>query len=323
MAPERYITFKARIGQELRPPVPLSSLRPGYLLVVVSALSFAAGGNAVKALFKLGYSPQVLAQLRLWFAFAWLLVALLVMNRPLLRVDRRQLPALAVFGGAGLAAVQLSYYLAIARLNIAVALLVQYLGLVGVAAWERYHRREIVGRTVWAALVLVLAGAFLAVGAYQPSLLRVNLPGIMFGLLSAVFLAFYMLRASTLARRLDTWTILLYGFATGSLLWIVFDIASRTALPGDWHIWAAMALIGLLGTLVGHALFVRALSSIRPSTAGIISTAEPVFAGLIAFVFFHDVLQPLQVVGAAIIITGIVLVQAGSREPVLAEPLMP
>jgi drug/metabolite transporter (DMT)-like permease len=323
MLPDRYITFKAPIGQELGTGIPLSSLRPGYVLVVISALSFAAGGNAVKALFKLGYSPQVLAQLRLWFAFAWLFIALLAVRRPLLHIDRRELPALVIFGSAGVAAVQLSYYLAIARINIAVALLVQYLGLVGITAWERYHRQEVVGRQVWTALIMVLAGAFLAVGAYQPALLRVNLPGVLFGLLSAVFLAFYMLRASTLARRLDTWTILLYGFATGSILWIGYDVVTRTALPADWRIWIAMALIGLFGTLVGHALFVTALKSIRPSTAGIISTAEPVFAGLIAFVFFRDGLQPLQVLGAVIIIAGIITVQAGTREPVLAEPMMP
>ena len=105
----------------------LRSIRPGYLLVVLSAFLFAAGGNAVKALFRLGYSPLVLAQLRIWFAFAWLFGALLLFRPSRLRVPRRELPALAVFGGIGLAGVQLSYYLTIARINIAVALRVQEL----------------------------------------------------------------------------------------------------------------------------------------------------------------------------------------------------
>src|SRR5919109_2375268 len=246
-----YITFKAGIGQELRSEFELISVRPGYLLVVLSAFSFAAGGNIAKALFKLGFSPFLLAQMRVWWAFTWLFCSLLVIRPRLLRVARDQLLPLAIFGTVGLAAVQLSYYLTIARLNIAVALLVQYLGLVGITAWERYHRREVVGRQVWIALAMVLAGAFLAVGAYQPALLRVNLPGVLLGLLSAVFLAFYMLRASTLARRLDTWTILLYGFGTGSLLWLGYDAVTRTGLPTDWRIWLWMALIGLVGTFLG------------------------------------------------------------------------
>ena len=276
----------------------------------------------VKALFKLGYSPLVLAQLRIWSAFVGLFLALVVIRPRLLRVGTRELPALAIFGGVGLAGVQLSYYLTIARINIAVALLVQYVGLVGVTSWERYHRRETVGLQVWAALAMVLVGAFLAVGAYRPALLRVNLPGVAMGLVSACFFAFYILRASTLARRLDTWTMLLYGFGVGSLLWVGYDVVTRTGLPADWRIWAVMALVGLVGTLVGHALFVMALRTIRPSSAGIVATAEPIFAGLIAYVAFADRLEPLQLLGALIIIGGIVTVQLGARERSIAAPLM-
>src|SRR5438093_9015926 len=50
----------------------------GYPLVLLSAFLFAAGGNVVKALFKLGYSPLVLAQLRIWSAFVGLFLALVV-----------------------------------------------------------------------------------------------------------------------------------------------------------------------------------------------------------------------------------------------------
>jgi len=301
------------------PRAPLASA--GYLLVVLSAFLFAAGGNVVKAVFKLGYSPLVLAQLRIWWAFAWLLCALLVIRPALLRVSRRELPALAIFGSIGLAGVQLSYYLTIARINIAVALLVQYLGLVAVTAFERYQRRQAVPVQVWSALAMVLVGAFFAVGAYQPSLFRVNLPGVMLGLVSAGFFAFYVLRASTLARRLDTWTVLLYGFGAGTLLWAVFDVVTGTALPADWRIWVVMGLLGLIGTLVAHGLFVMALRTIRPSSAGIVATAEPVFAGLIAFLVLGDRLQPLQVFGAAVIVAGIIIVQAGSNDAAVAAPI--
>jgi drug/metabolite transporter (DMT)-like permease len=290
--------------------------------VLLSALLFAAGGNAVKALFRLGYSPLMLAQLRIAWAFAWLFLILLAVRPALLRVDRRELPALAVFGTIGLAGVQLSYYLTIARINIAVALLVQYLGLVAVTAFERYHRQQAVPAQVWGALAMVLVGAFFAVGAYQPALLRVNLPGVMLGLVAAGFFAFYVLRASTLARRLNAWTILLYGFGAGTVMWAVFDVVSGTRLPGDWRIWTIMALLGLLGTLVAHGLFVLALRTIRASAAGIVATAEPVFAGLIAFLVLGDRLQPLQVVGAAVIVAGIIVVQAAGNDAGLtASPI--
>lgn len=288
--------------------------------MLASSALFAAGGNAVKGLFRLGFQPLVLAQLRIGCAFAFLLISLCVANRSLLRLRLADLPGLLIFGTLGVAGVQLAYYLAIARLNIAVALLVQYLGLVGITAWERYRRQQAVPATVWSALALVLVGAFFTVGAYQPSLLRLNLPGIGFGLIAAVLLAFYMLRASALLTRTNTWTILVYAFGAGTVMWAVYDLALRPPLPTQAGVWAAMALVGLFGTLVAHGLFVLALRTIRPSRAGIVGTAEPVFAGLIAFLVFRDGLQPLQLLGAAVVIGGIVLVQLGGDEVVAPTP---
>lgn len=285
-----------------------------------SAALFAAGGNAVKALFGLGFQPLALAQLRIAWAFAFLLISLSVAGRPLLRIRPTELPGLLIFGTLGVAGVQLAYYLAIARLNIAVALLVQYLGLVAITAWERYRRQQAVPVNVWSALALVLVGAFFTVGAYQPSLLRLNLPGIGFGLAAAALLAFYMLRASALLARLNTWTILVYAFGAGTLMWTAYDLVMRPSLPSQVWVWFAMALVGLFGTLVAHGLFVLALRTIRPSRAGIVATAEPVIAGLIAFLLFRDGLEPLQLLGAAVVVCGIVLVQMGGEGAVAPTP---
>lgn len=298
--------------------------RPGYLLVLSAALCYAAGGNGVKVLFQRGYAPATLAQLRIGFAFVWLFLSLLVLRPQLIRVPRHELPALAVFGVAAIAGVQLTYYLAIARLNIAVALFVQFLGLVGVTAWERLRRQQQVATNVWLALVLVLVGSFFMVGAYRPALLRVNLPGIGLALLAAGFLAFFLLRASTLVQRINRWTVLLYAFGFGTMAWVVYDVVARPSLPGSPSVWGVMALVGLLGTLLPFGLEVAALQMLRPSLVGIVATSEPVFAGLIAFFLLRDMLEPPQVAGAALVLAGIVVVQLGAGEPeVLAVPVSP
>jgi drug/metabolite transporter (DMT)-like permease len=81
-----------------------------------------------------------------------------------------------------------------------------------------------------------------------------------------------------------------------------------------------MGLVGLIGTLLAHGLFVWALRTIRPSSAGIVAAAEPVFAGVIAFLVLGDRLEPLQVCGAAVIVAGIIVVQAGSNGAVVTAP---
>lgn len=263
----------------------------------------------VKLQFKYA-TPFALAQLRLGFAFAWLLLLTLAFNRTWLRVPRREIPHLLVFGWVAVAGVQMTYYLAISRINIAVAVFTQFSAIVGIAAWERFRRHEQVSGRLWFAVVLVLGGAFLMVGAYRPDLLRLNLVGVGLSLLAAVFFAAFLLRASTLVTRVNRFSMLLYAFGAGTVMWVVIDLVSHPALPSSPQVWMVMALIGLFGTLLPFGLEVTALHWLRPSVVGILAAAEPVFAGFIAFIWFKDVLEPLQVLGAAIVCAGIVLAQA-------------
>jgi drug/metabolite transporter (DMT)-like permease len=278
--------------------------------VLTATLCYAVGGNVVKLLFARGSTPFALAQLRLGFAFAWLLLFTLLFRRAGLRVPRREIPHLLIFGWVAVAGVQMTYYLAIARINIAVAVFTQFSAIVGIAAWERFRRHEKVSARLWFAVILVIGGAFLMVGAYRPQLLRLNLTGVGLSLLAAIFFAAFLLRASTLVTRVDRFAMLLYAFGAGTVMWIVIDLVSHPALPAGLGTWGVMALIGLFGTLLPFGLEVTALRRLRPSVVGILAAAEPVFAGFIAFIWFKDVLEPLQVLGAAVVCAGIVLAQA-------------
>jgi drug/metabolite transporter (DMT)-like permease len=290
--------------------------------VLLAASLYAAAGNAAKLIFRLGYSPVLLAQLRISFAFLWLLLALLIFSRRRLLTSRRELPRLAAFAIFAVLAVQLTYYLAISRLNIGVAVFVQYLGLVAVTVWERYRRRQKVAARVWGALALVLTGSFFMVGAYRASLFQLNLTGLILSLIAAGFFAAFLLGASNLVQRVDRSTVLVYGFGIGALAWLGIDLVTRPAFPSSIAIWGVMAAIGLVGTLVPYGLEVAALRRLRPTRVGIIATFEPVFAGLIAF-GLGDVLEPLQVMGAIVTLTGIILVQAGQPESGVREAAMP
>lgn len=294
------------------PPI-ATSRRSGYLLVLLATLCYAIGGNVVKVLFSAGSSPLALAQLRISFAFGWLFLFIAIFRRDRLRVPRREIPHLLLFGWVAVAGVQLVYYLAIARINIAVAVFTQFTAIVGVAAWERFRRHQPVSTRLWLAIALVLGGAFLMVGAYRPALLRLNLPGIGLSLLAAVLLAAYLLRASTLVARIDRFSMLLYAFGAGTVMWVAIDLVAHPTLPRRADVWITMALIGFFGTLLPFALQATALRVMRPSVVGIFATAEPVFAGMIAFLVFKDTLEPLQLLGAAIVCAGIVLAQAGDN----------
>jgi drug/metabolite transporter (DMT)-like permease len=110
-----------------------------------------------------GISSIRLTQVRSTRALVGLVLVLLVRDPSRLRIRRRDLPFLAVFGICGLAFVQWFYFLAIHRLAIGIALLVQYLAPLLVALWARFALHEPVGRRIWLALALALGGLGLIV----------------------------------------------------------------------------------------------------------------------------------------------------------------
>jgi drug/metabolite transporter (DMT)-like permease len=126
----------------------------GYAMVLVAATLFGINGTVSKVALSSGLSSLRLTEARSAGACVGLVLIALLRERSSLRVARREVPRLAIFGCIGVAFVQLTYFLAIHRLAIAIALLIQYLGPLLVAIYARAFGHEHVRRRIWAALVL-------------------------------------------------------------------------------------------------------------------------------------------------------------------------
>src|SRR3989442_1331129 len=99
----------------------------GYLLAVAAASLWAIGGVFAKMAFARGIAPAELAELRIGLGFLMFALIVGAFRPKAARVARGHVPLLIAFGVIGMAGVQLSYYEAIKRLPIVLALLIQYL----------------------------------------------------------------------------------------------------------------------------------------------------------------------------------------------------
>jgi drug/metabolite transporter (DMT)-like permease len=92
--------------------------------------------------------------------------------------------------------------------------------------------------------------------------------------------------------------------------------------PGDVTAegWLWLACIGVVPTVVAIGLFFAGLRRVGPTNASILATVEPVVTVLLAFLVFGETLAALQVLGAVLVLTSVVVLQARSREPVAAVP---
>ena len=291
-------------------------------MVLTAASLWALNGAVSKVILQSGgVTSERLTEVRATGAFLLLFAVLLVWRRPTLRVSRRELPFLAAFGIGGLAFVAWFYFVAIERLEIGIALLIQYVAPVLVALYARYVLHEPVRRRIWAALVLAIVGLSLLLQLWRG--VEVDGIGLLASVGAAITFALYILMADYGLRRRTTTSLLAYGFLFAALFWAV--VQPWTSFP--WHllddsvsllgrlesielpVWLLMAWMIIFGTIVPFGLLVAALRHVRPTRAGILAMFEPVAGTVIAYLWLREELEPTQLVGAVVVLLGIVLAQ--------------
>jgi EamA-like transporter family len=164
-----------------------------------------------------GVDAARLSQLRSAGAFLILLIVLGLTRRDLLRVDRRELPGLAVLGVLGLAAVHATFFVAIDRLEIGPAVTIQYLAPLGLLVWlALFHGRRL-PPSLWGAVALSLVGCFFVVRAYDAGSL--DPAGVVAAFGAMVTFGIYMVGSERQGRRHEPVTTLFWAFAFASLFW--------------------------------------------------------------------------------------------------------
>ncbi len=301
----------------------------GYGLAALAALCWATGGLSAKWVFSpltaqtalwpvpppgLEVAPPVLAGARALVAALVLLVYVFTTRRSQLRIGRRDLGFLALFGIVGLAGVHVTYFQAISYTNVATAILLEYLAPIIVLVVSVLFLGERLSLALPVGVVLSVAGCALVVGAFGGDGLAISGPGLAWGLSSAVFFALYSLMGKFAAQRYSPWTLLTYGLLFASLFWLVYlgGVSPVIELIADPAGLAVIAYMAVFATIVPFAAFLKALHYIDATRAVVTSTLEPVVAGLAAFALFGEGFDALQLAGGALVIAAIVVVQ---RQP--------
>lgn len=291
------------------------SPRLGYALTATGAALFAISGVMARVLLDDGVSAWHLTELRSVLTFVLLAAWLRATDRELLKVHRSDVPKLAFLGVFGLAAVQSTYFAAIARLDIGVALTIQYLAPLLILVVLRVVRKRRAAPALWGACLLSVAGSFLVVKAYDAN----GLDGL--GLLAAaaacVTFAINLTASERAGKTLDARTTLVWGFGFSSLVWVIarppwtfpfgiFDDLEHVALGLG---------VGVVGTLVPFVLLFTALRHLPSARVGVVATLEPVIASIVAWPLLDQVLSAPQVLGVVIVVAAVAWVQTQQDVP--------
>jgi drug/metabolite transporter (DMT)-like permease len=296
--------------------------RLGYAMAAVAAVLWGVNGAVSKTILATGLSSERLAQLRSLGAAAGLVAILAVVAPGRLRLTRRELPYVVTFGVGGLAFVQFFYFLAIHRLAIGIALLVEYLAPLLVALWARFVQHAQVRRRIWVALALALTGLGLIVDLFGGGA-ALSSAGLAFALGGAFAYALYVLLAEHVVGNRDPVSLLAWGFLFASVFWAVVVpwwsfpghmLTLRADLGGHLAghhlpVWLLALWMILLGTIVPFFLLVSALRHVSATTAGIVAMLEPVVGALVGWLWLAETLDGVQLAGAVVVLAAIGLAQ--------------
>jgi drug/metabolite transporter (DMT)-like permease len=281
----------------------------GYLMVVTSSLLFGFNGNLSRLLFDEGITPVTLVEFRMLIGGVSLLAVLLVGQRQGLKLQRRYWGWIVLFG-LSLAMVTFTYFVAISRLPLAIAYVIQFSAPAWMTLGESIWSRKIPSTFVITALASTFGGIVLLTGVWRNSLNGLDSIGLLFASLSIVAFIVYLLIGRRVGQDLPALTATTYGAFVAGIFWLIVQPpwiipASTWTVP---HL-LLIAVVGIVGMAIPFSLVLASLRRVDTTRVAIVSMLELVAGGVIAYFWLGQHLDVWQIAGCLSVMVGITILQ--------------
>jgi drug/metabolite transporter (DMT)-like permease len=294
---------------------------PGSLGLVValsSAAAFATSGSFATSLIDAGWSPGA--------AVAWrIVVAALVLTGPAVwqlrgrwRLLRASAPVTIAYGLIAVAACQLCFFYAVQRLSVGVALLLEYLGIVWIVAWQWAVDKQRPRRRTVAGSVLALAGLLFVLDVFGDA--HISVSGVLWGVAAGLGLATFFLvsarGAGTLPPLPMAWAGMAVGGATLVLAGAVGVVPMHQRFTqvsfADHRVSWLVPVLGLsvLAAAFAYVAGIAATRLLGAKLASFVGLAEVLFAIGWAWLFLAQLPGRAQLLGGVLVVAGVALVRS-------------
>ena len=304
----------------------------GLALIVISAAGFGSGTVLSKPIYATGLDwLQLLAwrfTIGAGLAWAWILISP-TRRASIRRIGKRQAIAAALLGvwytgNAG------TYYAGLETVPASLAGVLVYLYPAIVAVLSVRFATRLTGRRPWIALGIALVGVVLALGGIDLAT-PPPVAGIALVLASPLIYAGWIILSARLAGERsdhlahetngldqvdDASTASALMITATAVVFVVGALATVRPYAPDripTSAWPFLAAIGFLGTFLAIQTFYAGSRRIGAAQAALVSTVEPLIIVTLAWLALHETLAPLQLLGAALIIFGVLVAQTADR----------
>jgi drug/metabolite transporter (DMT)-like permease len=150
--------------------------------------------------------------------------------------------------------------------------------------------------------LLCLVGVFLIVPRFRFE--DSTFQGVLWGLAAGLTFALLTIFNRRLSLRFSSLVIALYQDSWAALFLTPAVFVLRPNLDGRNII--LLAVLGIFCTAVAHTLFIKGMRIISAHTAAVISSMEPVYGILLAYVFLNEIPSARTLIGGGIILWAVI-----------------
>lgn len=295
------------------------------VLAVVAGIFWGSEGSFVRVLMNdYGMNNFTILGTRLGLAALMMFFIILVTDRSKLKIDPKDLLLFVLIGFFGSVALNYCYNIAIDQLTLSLAAVLLDLCPIYTIIIAFFIFGEKITSRKLICLVMALIGCVLVSGfGLSQGDLKITAIGLICGFASGIFYALFGLISKNATNKGYTSTTLtFYSLLISTIICII---------PTDWHTAAAvvtssagkgaavMFFNSLCCSLLPYLFFAISLEHMDAGKAAILTTIEPAAAMMLGFIIFHEVPTVFMVIGMAVVIAALVLLNLPDRKAAETE----
>jgi drug/metabolite transporter (DMT)-like permease len=295
----------------------------GYSIMSLGLFFFAVNGPVAKLALINGLDSAELSAFRIEGAFFFLLIVSLLFARKNLKVTKKEILPLIGYGFFGVAMTQFLYFVAIRRIEVGVALIIEYTAPIFVALYVRFVMKKEVSARVWFSLLLALVGLSLITQIWTGS--KLDPFGVLAAFGAAIALAIYFIGGEPLASKRDPISLTTLSMGVGAIFWMILQpwwtlpwskLNDQVALPhdlGSVSLGLLVLYIIIFGTVVPFGLYFMAFKFLDSKKAAIFGLLEPVGASVVALFLLGETFIGMQILGGLLVLIGVIFAETARK----------
>ena len=285
----------------------------GMLLASLASSLWAISGISGEILFKkYNFSSDWLVSIRTLISGILLFVIVIFIEKksvlkPL--KNKKDFIGIILFGTAGMYLVQYTYFKTIELSNVSFSTILQFTAPFFIFIYESIKNKKIPAFSTLILLFMTILGVVFIATKGKISSLSVSPEALLFGLISAIMIAFYSIYPKKLLKKYGSITVVGWGMIVGSVISNIVHPIWKIQGNVNTESIIQVTVVVILGTSVAYLIYIASLNYISSSLAGILTAFEPVLAAILSVIIFRLKFSFVELIGFILVFASIFILE--------------